>query len=86
MTRCGIAVGPVVREIRPMVNDMADRLGDLEVRYAFLEKHVAAQDRAMLEMAERLDRLEGRLRQLRERVEGGGPEGGLPADERPPHY
>lgn len=86
MTRCGIAVGPVVREIRPMANDTADRLGDLEVRYAFLEKHVAAQDRAMLEMAERLDRLEGRLRQLRERVEGGAQDGGLPADERPPHY
>lgn len=75
-----------MREIRHMANDTADRLDNLEVRYAFLEKHVAAQDRAMLEMADRLDRLEGRLRQLRERVEGGAPEDQLPADERPPHY
>ena len=69
-----------------MANDTAERLDNLEVRYAFLEKHVAAQDRAMLEMADRLDRLEGRLRQLRERVEGGAPEDNQPADERPPHY
>ena len=51
-----------------MANDTAERFENLEVRYAFLEKHVAAQDRVMLEMAERLDRLEGRLRQLHERV------------------
>ncbi len=68
-----------------MANDTADRLGNLEVRYAFLEKHVAEQDRAMLEMAERIDRLEARLGQLRDRVERGD-EGSLPADERPPHY
>lgn len=69
-----------------MANDTAERFENLEVRYAFLEKHVAAQDRVMLEMAERLDRLEGRLRPLHERIEGGAPDGGLPADERPPHY
>ena len=68
-----------------MADERDERLGNLEVRYAFLEKHVSQQDRAMLEMAERIDRLETRLRQLFERTER-GPEGGLPADERPPHY
>ncbi len=68
-----------------MSNEAADRLGDLECRYAFLEKHLAEQDRAMLEMAARIDLLEARFGQLRERLDGAG-EGGLPADERPPHY
>ena len=62
-----------------MANDEAERLANLEVRYAFLERHVAEQDRAMLEMAARIDRIEARLKQL-------GDEGGLPTDERPPHY
>ncbi len=68
-----------------MADNLAERLADLEVRYAFLEKHVGEQDRAMLEMADRLDRIEARLRLVGERVEqgGGAP---MPADERPPHY
>jgi len=68
-----------------MANDESERLANLEVRYAFLERHVAEQDRAMLEMAARTDRIEARLKQLGERVERGD-EGGLPSDERPPHY
>ena len=44
-----------------MANDEAERLANLEVRYAFLERHVAEQDRAMLEMAARIDRIEARL-------------------------
>ena len=68
-----------------MANDEAERLANLEVRYAFLERHVAEQDRAMLEMAARIDRIEARLKQLGERVERGD-ESGLPTDERPPHY
>jgi uncharacterized coiled-coil protein SlyX len=68
-----------------MANEESERLGILESRYAFLEKHVAAQDRAMLEMAARLDLLEARQKQLRERVER-GTDGGTIPDERPPHY
>ena len=68
-----------------MADQPDERLGNLEVRYAFLERHVAEQDRAMLEMAERIDRLEARLRQFLERDERGGA-GELAADERPPHY
>jgi SlyX protein len=69
-----------------MANDSDERLATLETRYAFLERHVAEQDRAMLEMAERIDRLEARVRHLQERSEQQGGEGGMPADERPPHY
>ncbi|MFT3830749.1 MAG: SlyX family protein [Opitutaceae bacterium] len=70
-----------------MPNDSAERLANLETRNAFLERHVAQQDRAMLEMAERIDRLEARLRHMAERAEQqGSPGGDLPVDERPPHY
>jgi uncharacterized coiled-coil protein SlyX len=64
------------------------RLRTLEERFAFLEKHVAAQDRAMLEMAERIDGVETKLRLLRERMADPGDSGGPGAvpDERPPHY
>lgn len=70
---------------RGMSNEAEDRLATLEVRYAFLERHVAEQDRVMLAMAERLDRLELRVRQMREQMEGADP-GALPPDEKPPHY
>ncbi len=68
-----------------MADQPDERLGNLEVRYAFLEQHVAEQDRAMLELAERIDRLETRLRQWLERDPRGGA-GELSTDERPPHY
>ena len=68
-----------------MANEDSNRLDTLEFRYAFLEKHVAEQDRAMLELAARLDLLESRQKQLRERLEQ-GTEGGAMPDERPPHY
>lgn len=80
-----VASGPRAFRYRSMANDESERLANMEVRYAFLERHVAEQDRAMLEMAGRIDRLEARLKQLGERVERGD-EGGFPADERPPHY
>jgi uncharacterized coiled-coil protein SlyX len=69
-----------------MPNDADHRLATLETRYAFLERHVAEQDRAMLAMAERIDRLEARLRHMQERAEESGGAGSFPADEKPPHY
>lgn len=76
---------PRAGDIRGMANEESDRLRILESRYAYLEKHVVEQDRAMMEMAARLDLLESRQRQLRERVERGTDGGAIP-DERPPHY
>lgn len=62
-----------------------ERLLRLEEKIAYLERHVTAQDRAMLELTEELDALRRELRRVREaRADAGtAPE---PADERPPHY
>lgn len=81
----GVACGAAGGDIPVMANEDSDRLGMLETRYAFLERHVAEQDRAMLEMAKRIDLLEARLKQLHGRVERGS-EGSTMPDERPPHY
>ncbi len=69
------------------------RLEKIEERVAWLEHHVTQQDKAMLEMAKRLDRLQAELLRLRERSAGdGSPAGAVgtggeeAAAERPPHY
>jgi SlyX protein len=67
-----------------------ERFERIEERVAWLEHHVTQQDRAMLELAERLDRVVRELTRLRERSAGAGSAGeagGAAADdERPPHY
>ena len=62
-----------------------DRLALLEEKLAWLQRHVTEQDKAMLEMAEEIDRLKKQVTELRPNpaVEPGGP---AEADERPPHY
>jgi uncharacterized coiled-coil protein SlyX len=68
---------------------MADT-GELEIKIAFLEKHIEEQDRAMFAMSRQMDRLERQVARLSELVKGNaeaGPSGpASPADERPPHY
>lgn len=63
------------------------RIEKIEERIAWLEHHVAQQDKAMLEMAQRLDRQQVELIRLREREARVG-EGGATdmTHERPPHY
>ena len=65
------------------------RIEKLEERVAWLEHHVTQQDKAMLEMAKRLDRVQAELLRLRERATAEpatSPGGGIdPAAERPPH-
>lgn len=60
---------------------------DLEIKLAFLERHVEEQDRALYQLHEELEALRGEVARLSERLasagEGGSP---LPTDERPPHY
>ncbi len=60
----------------------------LQERLAWLEKHVQEQDKAMLEMADELQRVRKLLLQVRDRLGSGagGEEGGTDAEERPPHY
>ena len=68
---------------------MDPELQRLEEKIAYLERHVGEQDKAMLEMAELLERLRRELAGLRERLPAsapGEPESGAPAQERPPHY
>jgi SlyX protein len=65
------------------------RIERIEERVAWLEHHVSQQDRAMLEMAERLDRIVRELTRLRERsaaASAAGEAGGALPEERPPHY
>jgi len=60
----------------------------LEERVAWLEHHVTAQDKAMLELHEELTHLRRELLQLRTRLEpaSSGETAPLTEDERPPHY
>ncbi|HVT74019.1 MAG TPA: SlyX family protein [Lacunisphaera sp.] len=67
----------------------AERLTLLEERYAHLQRHVAQQDQAMLELGDELARLRRELQALRAQVAGGAPDGdgaAGAAEERPPHY
>ena len=66
------------------MND-AERIHELEMKIAFLEKHIGEQDRVVLGLTEKIALLETRMLSLRERLER-GPEGSMPPDEKPPHY
>ena len=67
-----------------------ERIQRLEEKVAYLERHVTAQDRAMLELAEDLAALRREWRAQRERSSAGAPAPGEgddgTRDERPPHY
>lgn len=64
-----------------------ERVDRLEERLAWLEKHVLAQDKAMLELHEEIDHLRKESSSLRDRLDSAATEGdrSLP-QERPPHY
>ncbi|MEY4488465.1 MAG: hypothetical protein RIQ79_973 [Verrucomicrobiota bacterium] len=67
-----------------MPNERIDRL---EERLAWFERHVTEQDKAMLDLAKRLDRTQAELRILRERsAQAEASTGTSPAEDRPPHY
>jgi SlyX protein len=69
--------------------DAPARIARLEERLAWFERHVTAQDRAMLELSDVVEKLRRELLVLRERgatAAGGGVSGNLPAEERPPHW
>lgn len=66
--------------------DEARRLTLLEERYSHLQKHVTAQDKAMLEMHEEIAKLRRELAAVRGQAQTGTDGGSLPDEERPPHY
>ena len=67
------------------MNDPTESIHRLEEKIAYLERHVTEQDKAMLEMADAIKRLNREVKTLREREAGGGGEESA-AEERPPHY
>ena len=82
----GAAAAPSPAEPAP---EAAARLQRYEERVAWLERHVGEQDRAMLEMAHRIDALVKATTSLRTRLgeDRGGADGGPEAPEPPPpHY
>ena len=62
-----------------------ERLALLEEKLAWMQRHVAEQDKAMLELAGEIDRLKRKVAELGQRR---GEESSAPPaiDERPPHY
>ena len=62
-----------------------DRLALLEERLAWLQRHVAEQDKAMLRLTEEIDRLKQQVADLRAKSAAEPGEAAGPA-ERPPHY
>jgi len=64
-----------------------ERIDRIEERLAWFERHVAEQDKEMLDLAKRLDRTQAELRLLRERAASAETAPATsPADDRPPHY
>jgi SlyX protein len=64
-----------------------EQLNNLEARFAWLERHVLEQDKAMLAMADELRRLQREIETLRERFgTAEGPGDAMDPEERPPHY
>jgi len=75
--------GPAKLDWAVVMSD--ERLAFLEEKLAWLQHHVAEQDKAMLEMAGEIDQLKKRLSELSQRA--GTESGPAPViDERPPHY
>lgn len=71
-------------------NEAEVRLGRLEERLAWFERHVTEQDKAMMELSELVERLRREVLTLRERSAGSGltsdGTGAAGGEERPPHY
>ena len=64
-----------------------DRMMNLEIKLAFVEKLVGDLDDVVREMAGQLEAVRGELKTLRERVNDDGSQTASPTDiELPPHY
>jgi uncharacterized coiled-coil protein SlyX len=67
------------------VDELAERVMDLEVRLAYQDKTIATLDGVVRGLADRLEQLTKELGQLRRTVESPEPALGS-ASEQPPHY
>ena len=60
---------------------------DLEIKQAFLERHIEEQDRVIYGMQTEIEKLRAELKKIADRTASLGSQGNdLPADEKPPHY
>ncbi len=66
---------------------MKERLVDIELKLVSLEDTVQSLNEQLYEQGRQLDELRALCRMLLQRLEDPtDPAGGLPANERPPHY
>ena len=61
---------------------------DLEIKLAFLERHIEEQDKVILGLSNEMAALKRALARLTENFDQSqdGPASAAPEDERPPHY
>jgi SlyX protein len=80
-------MSPIFR-LDAVMSNSEERLVHLEARFAWLERHLSEQDKAMAELADEARRLRREVDGLRERLaQADGPAGAVSADEPPPpHY
>lgn len=64
----------------------AERLTKLEESYAHLQRHIAEQDKVMLELSEQFTKLRKEMASLRAQVPQGSAGGEEAPDQPPPHY
>jgi uncharacterized coiled-coil protein SlyX len=71
-------------------NAAAERIRELEIKTAFLERHVEEQDRAMLDNFRQLERLRKDCERLSDALKtlaaGRDDSSRLSENEKPPHY
>lgn len=65
-------------------NELIARITDLEIKFSFIEEHVAQQDREILKLRTLLEKQTEELERLR--GENGAEGMNIRGDERPPHY
>lgn len=65
---------------------MEDRLTNLEIKIAFVEKHLTDLDELVRTMHVTLERMQFQIASLAEVLDAGEGEGGGLMDEKPPHY
>jgi uncharacterized coiled-coil protein SlyX len=66
---------------------VAQRSIELEARFSWLERHVAEQDKVILELADELNRLKREAQEVRRRLkEAGEADTEIEPEAPPPHY
>jgi uncharacterized coiled-coil protein SlyX len=66
------------------MNELDARITDLEVKFSFVEEHVAQQDREILKLRTQIEKQAEELERLRSENNGDGLS--VRGEEKPPHY